>query len=245
MPSESHFYFDSTVELINIKFSHVDFRIKFYSKNCYFQSINVMTARHYLIENCWIGFFSSDCQTASGGVINSCIINNGLFGASQTEIRNCIFLTGPQYNVHYSLVDCRFVNCIFFISATLDKAACLSSGIQFFNCIFKRDQSPPSGIPAYFSPSNYWGIEDELYEMPLVVNNVSGLFNFQNKFKLKANSPYLTAGLDGGQIGIYGGNSPWQDGNRPGNPYIYYKKVDANSSSDGKLKVEYKVRSGN
>jgi hypothetical protein len=248
MPTSSSVQMDSSIELVNIKFNSCTILGNLYAKNCYFNYLYVIQGSNFLIENCWINLIGTDCNTVTGGLIKNSIINNGIQGAKQLKLSNCIFLSGPQYNYHMSLIDCSFTNCIFLeLFSTNNSAGCTTNGLSFFNCLFlKNEQAIPSNSNISFSPNNFWGgTLEQTFQNPLRSIEYFIFFNFENNFKLKGNSQYLNAGIDGGQIGIYGGNSPMKEGNTPGNPYIYHKKVEPNSTPDGKLKVEYKVRTGN
>jgi len=70
-------------------------------------------------------------------------------------------------------------------------------------------------------------------------------FDYQYNYHLKPNSPYLSAGSDGTEIGIYGGNSPYREGAVPSNPHIYFKQVSTQTNSNGQLPVQFKVRTSN
>lgn len=74
----------------------------------------------------------------------------------------------------------------------------------------------------------------------------SNLFLFTNvlkvDFRLTSYSSGKNAGTDGTDIGIYGGLYPWKVGGLPNTPHIQYKTLKGTTESDGKLKVNIKVK---
>lgn len=67
-------------------------------------------------------------------------------------------------------------------------------------------------------------------------------YDVHNDYHIKSTSICKSSGSDGTDRGFYGGTFPWKDGSIPSNPHIYFKQIDANTTSDGKLKVKFKVR---
>ncbi|MCI1752385.1 MAG: hypothetical protein LKM36_05775 [Flavobacteriales bacterium] len=65
------------------------------------------------------------------------------------------------------------------------------------------------------------------------------------KWKLPSNSPYLTAGDDGLQLGIYGGISPYIPSGIPAIPTIYELTVPAAAIQGGTIEVTLSTRSNN
>ena len=72
-------------------------------------------------------------------------------------------------------------------------------------------------------------------------NNVHA-FNNKNNYRVRPTSPAKNSGTDGTDRGLFGGTFPWVDGSIPSNPHIYFKKVDAQTGADGKLRIQFKVR---
>jgi hypothetical protein len=61
--------------------------------------------------------------------------------------------------------------------------------------------------------------------------------------KLKDDSPLKNAGVDGTDIGMYGGNDPYKDGAVPFNPHIDEIVVSSQTDKAGNLKVRMQVSS--
>jgi len=64
-------------------------------------------------------------------------------------------------------------------------------------------------------------------------------------FHLVAGSPAFGSGLNGTDMGIYGGDFPFVDGGYPGIPIIYYLDIPATGSQQDGLEVTIKARSNN
>lgn len=70
----------------------------------------------------------------------------------------------------------------------------------------------------------------------------SGSFQYFYDFHLDPNCPGNDAGTDGTDVGIYGTNNPTPEGWVPSNPHIYFKQVDPETGSDGRLHIQVGVR---
>lgn len=208
-------------------------------------SVNLEDISHHYIEKCIITEISGSCNQNYPN--NSIIINSfvsyvrGLVGVS---FKNCIVLGhGSEYLGNLSGIrDCKFENTIFyFFSSVTGSQFCQIENNIFSNCLFTGNM--PENNP--LNNGNFANIATSSIFIKGGTSDDWVYYSYKDNYRLQPNSPYLTAGTDGKQIGIYGGSRPWQDGSLPSNPYIYFKKVDENSSTDGKLKVEYKVRTSN
>ena len=75
--------------------------------------------------------------------------------------------------------------------------------------------------------------------------NSATTFLYAYDFHLKPNSLWAAVGNNGTAVGIYGTNSPTPIGWVPSNPHIYFKQVQGQTSADGRLQINFKVRAGN
>jgi len=216
--------------------------------NCFINSgINFDSlSSNFIISQNIIGYFGQGCLYGGSFSIkllgqNHLIANNLILGvvtsAGGNKYSNNIFTYCQQYC--YSSIGCNnelFENNIF---------NCASNGVS--NSIFKNNIGRSNGIDGQNNQGyNNYGINDPIDSLFISYSisfNNDGLWS--GNFHLKPNSPYLVGGTNGTEIGIYGGLFPWDDSGQYSTPVIYYKKVGPNSTSDGKLKVEYKVRAGN
>lgn len=64
-------------------------------------------------------------------------------------------------------------------------------------------------------------------------------------YHLKPGSPAIGAGLNGVDIGIYGGSTPFIDGGLPPLPSIYYLDVPINGSTQNGVNITIKAKSNN
>jgi hypothetical protein len=74
----------------------------------------------------------------------------------------------------------------------------------------------------------------------LDLNNI-----YNADFHLVPASPYINAGKDSTDIGIYGGAFPWKAGSVPFNPHFQSVQVSPNSDSHGNLSIKFKVAAQN
>jgi hypothetical protein len=223
------------LRIIDVRQSHTASSMKII--NCNIQTL-IFNANNNLVANSIISFIgmpSNNCGPINS-VFRNCIINI-ITGIWNNTFNNCIFLNLKFSGIHY----CTFYNSIFLFQIEgTNSSPCGSNNNRFFNSAFPS-YSIPLADP--LSANNYFTVSPDMLfaEPPSDIGN----FSYKSNFRLKANSPYLTAANDGGQIGVFGGQFPWQNGRVMSNPFIYDKKVAPYSTSDGKLKVEYKVRTGN
>jgi hypothetical protein len=71
------------------------------------------------------------------------------------------------------------------------------------------------------------------------VNWTSSSFLYTDNYHLKAPESYI--GMDGTQMGIYGGLRPWKEGSLPLNPHIQSKIIADKTDAAGKIQVQVKV----
>jgi cytoskeletal protein CcmA (bactofilin family) len=177
----------------------------------------------------------SNCTTASNVFIKNSvlyIIEKILY----SSIKNCLFAGSNGAFTYLRMTNTSFSNCFFRGLYTIEWAfnpVCFSIvGNSCNNCI----------NPIAPGQNNYANSQSDT----LLVNSPNGsFFDYAYNYHLKPNSPYLTAGDDGTQIGIYGGSSPYKEGAVPSNPHIYFKQVAPATNNNGQLQIQFKVRAGN
>jgi hypothetical protein len=67
----------------------------------------------------------------------------------------------------------------------------------------------------------------------------SSSYLYTDNYHLKAPESY--PGMDGTQVGIYGGLRPWKEGSLPLNPHIQSKTIADKTDAAGKIQVQVKV----
>lgn len=74
------------------------------------------------------------------------------------------------------------------------------------------------------------------------VNYTAGVaYSYDFDYHLKATSPGKNAGIDGTDIGIYGGTFPWKEGSVPSYPHFQSATIAPQTDNTGKLNVKLKV----
>ncbi len=66
-------------------------------------------------------------------------------------------------------------------------------------------------------------------------------FSYSHNYRIKSTSPGYNGGVDGKDVGIYGGAFPWKEGSAPFNPHIQYQSISGTTDAGGNLNVNIKV----
>lgn len=176
------------------------------------------------------------CIYSRNNIIQNSICTNYLQGIILSEFRNCLFFYGSN---PFNVEGVNFYNCLFrnggFSLGSLGGGCSFGISCNSYNSVFSQPNLPFNSAT---SSGNFLNVTDaNLFE-----NLPNSGFSYYYNYHLKSGSSYLTAGTDGTQVGIYGGNFPYKEGAVPSNPHIYFKQIDPQTGSDGKLKVQVKVR---
>ncbi len=133
---------------------------------------------------------------------------------------NNVFISSFHYSIGISGTNSLFVNNIIFPS---------QSGIlTSYNNIISDGSLPPTN------------------ENQLNVDLNTVFQDYQNgNFHLKPDSPAIGAGLNGEDIGIYGGDFPFSDGGAPPFPTIYHLDVPHTGNSQNGINITIKAKSNN
>ena len=166
---------------------------------------------------------------------NNAFYNNIFAGAvfdfdGFTPFRNNIFVFGNCYPLNH-IINCSFENNIFISS-------CAQYGLDlcdFKNNIFTYSWSPGTGNSG---SGNITGQSPS----SVFVNQSGTSFSYSHDYHLKPTSPGKNAGIDGQDIGIYGGFYPFKEGSVPHHPHIQSKTISNTTDSNGDLNVDIKVR---
>lgn len=167
-------------------------------------------------------------QNAKHCIISNNIINDSsscIYQLANSQIENNFFKAGLRY-----LADCTVDNNFFKSS---------SSNNYNTNSIFRNNASTNSG--SYALPTdggntgNLNGVSmDETLEGGTNANTPAG-------YRIIPGSVCEKAGLDGTDIGIFGGSSPFKMGGKPSNPHIDRSVVSVQTDGEGKLKIDIQV----
>lgn len=166
----------------------------------------------------------------------NCIIvyPNNYYGGSNPnstspiEFSNCV-VKGPYDTCFRNLRSCNFKNCI------LDYRgydAFGDYGNTVYNCVGVGSEHKGlfSQIP---NSTNVYKSFDEVFK------TYAGQYNDDESFEITDGIKESIKGIDGTEVGIYGGNLPFST--TPTNPQITKCNVAAKSTADGKLSVDITV----
>lgn len=119
---------------------------------------------------------------------------------------------------------------------------------EYKNCIFVRSNEPSRESTYY---NNLYIRDNDINGIPNNTNirvdennaAIKNLLNYSddNDYKLTEEAKALIKGTDGTEVGIYGGNLPFDP--TPTNPQISKFNVAAKTTADGKLSVDIEVKS--
>ena len=147
--------------------------------------------------------------------------------SSNFEFSNCVISANYMYNYIYSS---SFLNCIIYSSYKYDY---LSSSNTAYYCLGKVADN---GMFQYMPNTTNTNLTADLNTL---FKTYTGSYNDNETFELtdEAKAKYL--GSDKTQVGIYGGNLPFDP--TPTNPQITKCNVASKSTADGKLSVDIEV----
>ena len=166
-------------------------------------------------------YFSSN---SSASFVNCVIfVNSSGLSSSNCEFNNCIVKNSDLWYLGRSY----FKNSI--LVAT-NSSGYLSSDAVAYNCV---------AIGAANAFENIPNTTNVVKNYSDVFKTFKGTYNDSETFELTETAKTTLKGLDGTQVGIYGGNMPFSA--TPSNPQITKCNVAGKSTADGKLSVDIEV----
>lgn len=172
-------------------------------------------------------------QNSSASFVNCVVCNpyinrNSSENPANIEYFNSVVIKGDRYrfNLGYS----QFKNCILVALSNLG-SNCLESSNLAYNCVavgFASDMF--KNIP---------NTTDVVKEYAEVFKTFTGTYTDNELFELTDEAKTTLLGLEGTQVGIYGGSMPFSS--TPTNPQITKCNVASKSTADGKLSVDITV----
>lgn len=201
------------------------------------------------------------CRVANGinilnnsnvSMINSIIWNPSNIGttASSFELENCMIC----YNDtpwSGSVIGSYYKNCLILQTASggdyssMSLSYCIPSSCVAFNCVGSTGSGEShlyNDIFYYMGAKNTSNKNAAYYYDVLKSGGMSYYMSHDdaNMYELTDEAKATYLGLDGTQIGIYGGNLPYEED--PTTPQITKCNVAAKSTADGKLSVDIEVK---
>lgn len=180
-------------------------------------------------------------QNATDLTFIHCKIAENYYGAEQTYnsalFQNCIIgcITGYNYS---------FKNCVL---ARKDYDHTLCNNSEYKSCVIKSARDYGASITMYnnlytarWSLSIPNNTNVEVADDSEAIKNLL-VYSDDNDYKLTEEAKALIKGVDGTEVGIYGGSLPFDS--TPTNPQISKFNVAAKTTADGKLSVDIEVKS--
>lgn len=204
---------------------------------CYVRSMNCGSSDasnrkdNILVKEC---FLSTDNNYES--IIglygdNNQIIHNVVRGHLRNISSACLIEGNVIQGGYFYVNECTIRNNIVLVSTG---GILESSGNSFSNNLFVANGF---SIGNNSFVNNYTNVDvSEIF----VNYTVSGAPSYTDNYHLK--HPDLYIGTDGKEVGLYGGVIPFKDGGYPFNPIILNRMVAPQTSLDGGLQIEFKVK---
>lgn len=166
-------------------------------------------------------------NSGSSGWTVSCVncIINGVYATSSTnfEFLNCVVRSSYDQN---TVGTSSFKNCILLYSDNNN----LSPSAVAYNCVGIQNTNLFKNIP---NNTNVVKNNTDVFK------TYTGTYSDSETFELTDEAKETFLGIDGTEVGIYGGNMPFNS--TPTNPQITKCNVAAKSTADGKLSVDITV----
>jgi hypothetical protein len=171
-------------------------------------------------------------------ILSNNIISNTFQGSNGNLISNNIvlgYIRGSSMDYLFQGSNNTLNNNIFLWEGY--NANANGSGNVFNNNLYV-EPTPNYGTAAT-SNGNYTGIP----QSAIFVNQSENTFNYSHNYHLQAPTTYL--GIDGSQVGIYGGTFPYKEGAVPLNPHIQIKNIAPTTDANGDLQIQIQVEAQN
>lgn len=198
---------------------------------CRFKEVVYSTAgsctTNLTIIHCRFSTKLSIGSNSSASCVNCVVMDPSQHDNTSTyEFVNCVLDKGENWEqVHNS----SFKNCIL---KTTSGSYILGSDNIAYNCV-----GVGSGKGSLFNNST--NNTNSTADYTNIFTSYTGTYNDDESFELTETAKTTYKGIDGTEIGIYGGNMPFST--TPTNPQITKCNVAAKSTADGKLSVDITV----
>ncbi len=174
------------------------------------ESFNMCSNCDVLLNNCYVCGLSSDYTTSSVQFLNSVVqIKKGNIANNDNIVLYNCIFIGTNYSSDYLSSSCVAYNCV---------------AMNCYNNNFFRN------IP---------NTTNQMSTFQVVFKDFTGTYYDNTTFELTDEAKGKFLGTDGTQVGIFGGNFPFDP--TTSNPHITKCNVAAKSTADGKLSVDIEV----
>ncbi len=183
------------------------------------------------VINAHVDFSNAKSSLFSNNIVGS-TVNQGI----EIGVSNNIFLHN-SYSHLFNNVDNSSIsnNIIFQQTYGMDRLQTACELSTFSNNIF-------TGIPLVDS-NTYVNNHNSVAITGLFVNQTGNAFDYTHDYHLVNPTTYL--GLDGKQVGIYGGLFPFKESALPVNPNIVSKIIVPQTNASGELNIQVQVKAQN
>jgi len=200
---------------------------------CMFNQIVQLYGNNILVENCILsnadgsGSFALSTDNAYGNIIQNCYFGNVLkIGpGTNTIVRNNIFATGDanytaftlNYNGYTFGPGVQIINNIFYKSNPIGPGGS-TNNCAFINNLYYLTTNP---TPANLLSSGNLNVDPQFLNFPAAGDK----FSFNYDYHLTSSSPGIHYGIDGNDVGMWGGAVPVNAGFEPPIPRITELKL--------------------
>ncbi|RYY99059.1 MAG: hypothetical protein EOO11_06225 [Chitinophagaceae bacterium] len=209
----------------------------------YYMYLNSGNCNNWIIESNVLGYlYNGNSFTAQNNNFYNFYFENNVFNGHLADnwyagttynlyFNNCVFLKksgGQDYHAYY-WKGATYNNCVFYGKNPTPAG---SYSVTFFNCLSYGAAN--NGFPG--TGSGNIENQDPLF----TAYNGSG-FAYADNYALQAGSPGKSAGLDGADLGLFGGTYLWNQYGMPKLPYISEFGISNNQvSAGGSLNINFK-----
>lgn len=225
------------------------------------------TDKHLTMEGIWHdGDITVGYGTLNNATLQKCRFKNiSSHSSSVINTLTCIHckIRGAVYLPSFTSSSAKFINCI--VNTPVSSYNDYNGNMEFTNCIvfgkvagvyqsyFQNcilnvsDKLPSTTMASYCagytsdsSGSPFSGLATQATNKVLTQEQMNALFKDNTSYELTDEAKAEYVGIDGTEMGIYGGNLPYET--RILSPQITKCNVAAKTTADGKLSVDIEVK---
>lgn len=215
---------------------------------------------NYTISRCKMNYINLGYSHPSSAINNTIAENiigyiDGITSQSNVLMNNFV---GTIYNFS---TNSTFKNNVIFGSYSLCSGAvssCCTAVVGVTNSLFENNiflNTPGNVTNSIFNNNLFNSVlnisgnigVNNIFDQPqnsIFQNQTGNIYNTTHNYHLKPGCPGISAGIDGTDIGIYGGLS-WKEGSIPSNPHVQFKNIPNATDANGNLPVNIKVAAQN
>lgn len=216
--------------------------------------VNILIKRIYT-DNIYLGY-NDNLPNSKDIFIKDCVIKNLIIGTRSENVtisNNILGIAGSPSYIHgiggsqilnniifrgtgslfSSMEGCNIYNNIFITSSTI-------AHTNAINNVFRNNISSgsTSNLGNNISLNNQFGVDLDI----ILTNQTVNTFNYSDDYHIQSGSIAEGGGVNGTDIGIYGGQEPYKEGAVPHNPHIQFSEIPSITDPQGNLQIHIKVK---